>query len=218
MERQIKAVVFDMDGVLLDSETISLRTWNLAAQEFCIPGIESVAKKSMGMSDSDIIASLDEFFMREGFPVKGAHFLARTTELFSLLEEKEGLPLMPYARQAVDYMKSKYTVALASSTRKEAVCRQLKAAGLLEKFETITTGDMVKKSKPSPEIYLLACNSIGIRPEECVAIEDSPNGIRSACGAGLVPIMVPNGIVPVDEVEHLCWRVCGDLHDVMSIL
>ena len=138
-------------------------------------------------------------------------FLNRTTELFYMYEESQGIPLMPYAAQILSYLKPKYRLALASSTNGRAVERQLTNAGVIDFFETRTTGEMVEHSKPDPEIYLMACRSLGLEPEVCVAVEDSPNGIRSAAAAGLKVIMVPDKVRPTPELEKLCWKICPTL-------
>ncbi|MDD7610173.1 MAG: HAD family hydrolase [Spirochaetales bacterium] len=85
-------------------------------------------------------------------------------------------------------------------------------------FETRTTGEMVEHSKPNPEIYLMACKSIGMKPEECVAIEDSLNGIRSTYAAGLKPIMVIDKVQPTEEIRNMCEAVFDSLVEVKGIL
>ena len=123
---------------------------------------------------------------------------------------------MPFAKEILDYLKPKYRIAMASSTRKATVERQLKAVGVLDYFETLTCGDMVEHSKPNPEIYLMACNSLGLKPEECVAIEDSPNGIKSAFAANLHTIMIPDKIQPTEEIKKMCERILLSLEQIKS--
>ena len=94
----------------------------------------------------------------------------------------------------------------------------LRAAGVIDFFETRTTGEMVEHSKPNPEIYLMACKSIGMKPEECIAIEDSLNGIRSAHAAALYPIMVIDKVQPTDEIRRMCTAVFNSLEGLKEIL
>ena len=94
----------------------------------------------------------------------------------------------------------------------------LSSAGVIDFFETRTTGEMVEHSKPNPEIYLMACKSIGMKPEECVAIEDSLNGIRSAHAAGLHPIMVIDKVQPTEEIRGMCEAVFESLEEVKTVL
>lgn len=212
---QIKAVIFDMDGVLLDSETISWKTWEIAATEYKLTDIKKANSACMGANKNDTYAILRTFYGKD-FPAE--QFLARTSELFYQIEAKSGIPLMPYAKESLEYLSKKYILALASSTRKEAVFRQMKNAGLFDYFKTITTGDMVTHSKPDPEIYLIAAKSINVKPQEAVAIEDSPNGIKSAYNAGLCTIMVPDKIAPDSEIKQKSWKIISSLKEISNIL
>ena len=212
---ETKAIVFDMDGVLLDSETISDKTWAIAQDEMEVETNKDFINMCRGSNHNDTLQILRDVFGQE---FDADAFLKRASELFKMYEETEGIPLMPYARQILEYLKPKYRLALASSTRGEAVERQLKNAGIIDFFETRTTGEMVEHSKPNPEIYLMACRSLGLNPNECVAVEDSPNGIRSAAAAGLKVIMVPDKIKPTAEIEALCWKICLTLKNLEEFL
>lgn len=212
---EIKAVIFDMDGVLLDSESLSDKTWEQAAQEFKISLSTETLNKCRGRNRNDTTQILKDFY---GSDFPSLQFLERTSEHFFQMEQNGHLHLMPYAKECLEYLKSKYRLALASSTRKESVYRQLTNLGLFSYFETITTGDMVVHSKPEPEIYTIACKSINENPKNCVAIEDSPNGIKSAFGAGLKTVMVPDRIKPSAKIEQLCWKIIPSLNQIQTIL
>ena len=126
---------------------------------------------------------------------------------------------MPYAREILEYLTQRgYTLALASSTRTDTVTRELNQAGLFHFFKTVTCGDMVTHSKPDPEIYRKACDSIGISPDRCAAVEDSPNGILSAYAAGLSPVMVVDQIEPTQELLPKIHRVCRSLSELKDFL
>ena len=200
--QEIKAFIFDMDGVILDSETICDKAW-----------LEDVMKQCLGTNKNDTIQILKKNY---GADFDSEYFIQQTSDYFHQIEFSSGIPLMPFAKEILDYLKPKYRIALASSTRKATVERQLKAVGVLDYFETLTCGDMVEHSKPNPEIYLMACNLLGLKPEECVAIEDSPNGIKSAFAANLHTIMIPDKIQPTEEIKKMCERILLSLEQIKS--
>lgn len=211
----IQAVIFDMDGVILDSERICQRAWEVAAKEYELQGSEKIIKKCLGTNKADSIRIIKEEY---GQSFDSEAYLRRTSEVFHEIEENEGVPLKPYAEEILKYLQSKYRIALASSTRKETVERHLTEAGVINYFETITTGDMVKHSKPDPEIYLKACLSINVNPENCVAVEDSPNGLKSAKAAGITPIMVIDTVQPTEEIKSFCNYIFDTLNEIKIIL
>ena len=211
----IKAIIFDMDGVILDSETISDKTWKIAQDEMDLTTDKDFINMCRGSNRNDTLKILRDIF---GQDFDSEAFLNRASVLFKMYEETQGIPLMPYAKQILEYLKPKYRLALASSTNGEAVQRQLTNAEVIDFFETRTTGEMVEHSKPDPEIYLMACRSLGLEPEQCVAVEDSPNGIRSAAKAGLKVVMVPDKVKPTEEIEALCWKICPTLKSLEEFL
>jgi HAD superfamily hydrolase (TIGR01509 family) len=211
----IKAIIFDMDGVILDSETISDKTWMIAQDEMDLTTDKDFLNMCRGSNRNDTLKLLRDIF---GADFDSEAFLKRTSELFHMIEEQDGIPLLPYAKEILEYLKPKYRLALASSTNGPTVARQLTTAGVIDFFETRTTGEMVEHSKPDPEIYLMACRSLGLEPGECVAVEDSPNGIKSAAKAGLKVVMVPDKIAPTPELEALCWKICPTLKSLEEFL
>ena len=211
----IKAIIFDMDGVILDSESISDITWRKAAEEKGLTVNDEILNACRGSNKNDTIQTLKKYY---GSDFDSEAFLERTSILFHEIEEKDGIPLLPYAKEILAYLKTRYRLALASSTRGPTVERQLRAAGVIDFFETRTTGEMVEHSKPNPEIYLMACKSIGMNPEDCVAIEDSLNGIRSAYAAGLKPIMVIDKVQPTEEIKKMCCNIFNSLDGLKTVL
>jgi len=196
----MKAFIFDMDGILLDTESICWGTWRTVGEELGLDPVkmEEANFRCMGTNKTDSARILKEIF---GQDFDGAGALARSSELFHIIEERDGIPLMKGVKECLEYLKSKgYRICLASSTREVTVRRQLTRAGIIHYFETITTGDMVQHSKPDPEIYEMAVKSLGLTPSDCICVEDSYNGIRSGKGAGLTTIMVPDRVPPDSEI------------------
>lgn len=212
---EIIGIVFDMDGVLLDSESVSDITWEAAGKDFNIPMTMNILNSCRGSNRDDIIAILKKEFGRD-FNAKA--FLDKTGEYFWKIEEEKGIPLMPYTREILEYLEPKYKLALASSTKGESVTKHLTKTDLLRFFSKRITGDMVEHSKPNPEIYLRACDLLGLKPEQCVAVEDSFNGIKSAFSAGLKTIMVPDRVQPTEEIKSMCWHICNTLADLKDLL
>lgn len=108
--------------------------------------------------------------------------------------------------------------AVATSSRGEYALRNLTDAGIKEYFDGFAFGDMVSRAKPDPEIYLSACGAIETEAGRCMALEDSPNGIRSAHAAGMVPVMVPDLVSPDEELTRLTYKVVETLHEVPALL
>ncbi|MCM1272264.1 MAG: HAD family phosphatase [Clostridium sp.] len=210
------AVVFDMDGVIFDSEKKVVECWQVVAQKYDIEEIEKACSDCLGLNR----VATKEYFLRkygENFP-----YDEYKTEMSNLFHERYGngkIPLKQGSREILGSLKkSGKRVALATSTRTEIVVEELKAAGLYDFFDAIVCGDMVEKSKPAPDIFLKACQCLDIKPCDSFAIEDSYNGVRSAHGAGIRTIMVPD-LAPVnDEMRDIAETVLESLFDVMDYL
>lgn len=213
----IKAVVFDMDGVLLDTETISWETWDIAGAQFHLDPstIPNAKRKCMGANNNDTQRILKSIY---GDDFKSKEFLDRARELFYDIESSRGIPLMKGVLQALDYLKSRYVLALATSTREVQAHRQLISAGLIDYFSKTIYGNEVLHSKPDPFIYTAICKKVGIPPQNCVAIEDSPNGIKSAHASGMACIMVPDKVPPDDELRSLADAIIPSLLKIPTIL
>ena len=210
----MKAVVFDMDGVLFDTETLCQDSWMAIAEERGLPGMAEIFPQCIGLNANDskqvVLRAYGQDFAYE-------EFRQQASVWFWDYIEKNGLPVMPGVREILEWLKEhNWKVGLASSTRRSSVENHLEQAGLRDYFQTVVTGDMVEHSKPQPDIYLMACRELGVAPEEAFAIEDSPNGIRSAHAARMTPLMVPDMIAPDDEIKRLSRRLFDSLFDVVE--
>ena len=131
----------------------------------------------------------------------------------------EAVEKKPGIHELLEYLRSlKIKTGLASSTREEIVKKELSEGGLLSYFDEIVCGDMVKRSKPAPDIYLETCRRLLVKPEHCYGIEDSYNGIRALKSAGMHPLMVPDLAEPTKEMEMLSECILPSLYEVKEYL
>lgn len=212
----MKAIVFDMDGVLFDTETVCLEGWLAVAEKNNLPGMQEVFPKCIGLNNTDCQAVLMDAY---GADFDYAEFRRQASAEFWGYIERKGLPEKPGVHEILEWLKtSGYKVGLASSTKRSSVLSCLENAGITEYFEVIISGDMVEHSKPQPDIYLLACEKLGVEPMEAYAIEDAFNGIRSAYAAGMKPIMVPDMLAPDAEMQEKSVAILKDLGEVLTFL
>lgn len=212
----MKAVVFDMDGVLFDTELVCMKAWTAVADKWNMPRMEEIFPRCIGLNANDSREIVLEAY-GEAFDYPG--FRQETSAWFQEYIAGNGLPIKPGARQILEWLQgTEYRVGLASSTKSSSVLSHLKQAGFEEYFSVVVTGDMVEHSKPRPDIYLLACGKLGVSPGEACAIEDSPNGIRAAHAAGMYTIMVPDMIQPDMEIRDLSDKICENLEEVRQYM
>ena len=185
------SVIFDMDGIIFDSERACFECWKEAASVLGAAGIDEIYPRIIGTNASQtlsLVTGLYDPVIGEG---AGKKLQELSSEIFHRKYDDSVLPLKPGVTELLEYLKKEgIKTALASSTRAIQVKRELGNAGLLGYFDSVTGGDRVRISKPDPEIYLIACDSIGSLPSDTFAVEDSFNGIRSAHAAGMRPLMV----------------------------
>lgn len=212
----IKAVIFDMDGLLLDTEKLLIRFWVQAANEAGFPMTRENALSIRSLHRSFVIPYLKGLFGEEFDYVK---IRARRMELMSDYLSKNPLELKPGAVELLDFLNEKgLQTAIATATDMERTREYLRRAGILEKFDTLVSAAMVEQGKPKPDIYIYAAKQLGLLPKECVALEDSPNGVRSAAGAGCVTIMVPDLTQPDKELSEMIFAKANSLSDVVGII
>lgn len=170
----------------------------------------------IGRSGKDSKELFKEFY-EEKFSYH--EFMEKTSKKIKEEIDLNGLPIKKGVRELLIYLSAnQYKIGLASSTKYEGIIEHLTKAKLLEYFKVIIGGDLVEYSKPSPEIYVKACNELGVNPKEAYAIEDSHNGIRAAFGADMKVIMVPDLMEVTQEMEEKTIIICKDLLEVISFL
>ena len=213
---EIKAVIFDMDGLLLDSERIALSTFMDACREFGFDPDVEVYYRCIGGNDVRTKQILTEGYGEE-FPFDDINKLWHAT--YEEEAASRPFPLKPGAVDLLRALEAKHVrKAVVTSTWRESARRKLLNAGLLSFFEFIVGGDDINKSKPDPEIYLTACRRLEEDPQQCLALEDSDNGVLSAFAAGLRVIQVPDLLQPSPKVRGLGHRIVTSLEDVEKLL
>lgn len=212
----IRTIVFDMDGTLIDSEVMILDAWKEIASQNNIADIEQTLIKCIGITTKETKAVFRQIY-GDDFPYEMYSKMAST--LYRTKIEKNGIPVKPGVYELFDFLKENhYRIGLASSTRVDVVKSEMKSIGLLDAFDVIVGGDMVTHSKPHPEIFLKSCELLSTAPCDCYAVEDSPNGIRSAYHAGMKVLMVPDLLPPDAEIRQLLNKECKDLLEVRQTL
>lgn len=213
---QYQAVVFDMDGVIFDTERLVIEFWKEVAKKHNIPNIEHTCIQCLG---TNRVRTREIFLENYGADFPFDPYRAEVTELFDTHYKGVPLPTKPGVRELLSYLQEQdIKVGLASSTAQHLVRDEIGTAGLLPYFQTLVCGDMVEHSKPAPDIFLKACEILNADPTKSIAIEDSFNGIRSAHCAGMTPIMVPDQVQPTDEIRTLAFHVMPSLLDVLNWL
>ncbi|MEN5427730.1 HAD family phosphatase [Stenotrophomonas pennii] len=209
------AVIFDMDGLMIDSERVSIACWNEAALTLEIALPEGFFLHMVGLGERDCLQLLHKH-VDDGTRVDT--LLAHCHALYDA-RTRDGLPLRPGILELLELLKERGVPrAVATSTRQPRASRKLAASGLLDYFDAVVTSSDVQHPKPAPDIYLLAAQRLGIDPARCLALEDSPTGTRAALAAGMTVIQVPDLVHPDAGVRALGHRIVESLHDVRALL
>lgn len=212
----IKAVIFDMDGVIFDSERAVYNCWLELADKYKFKDIEMIYRRCIGVN-SAVTRQIFLDYYGEDFPFD--EYCAEFSKNYHARYDNGRLPMKPgIGELLIGLRENGYRIAIASSTRTGVVEKQIEDAGLREYFDVIVGGDMIEKSKPEPDIFLRAAELLGVTAEKVYVIEDSYNGIRAAFAGGMIPIMVPDMIEPDSEMEEKAKYIFKDLYGVKELL
>ena len=212
----IDTVIFDMDGTLIDTEKYYRLFWPKALAEFGYQMTDEQALSMRSLGRPFAPAHLKEMFGEEldYYAVRD-----RRKELMEVCLDKEGIELKPGAVELLTWLKEhNIRAAIATATDMERTSKYLAKLGLRQYFDEIISATMVKEGKPSPDIYLYACEQLGRKPPECIAVEDSPNGVLSAYRAGCKVVMVPDQTQPDEELRGKLFACVESLTEIENLI
>lgn len=215
-ESAIAAIVFDMDGLLLNTESLARRALRLAGSELGIDLPETFCALMIGVPVDGCHRLLLEHY---GDALSADDlFAASARHLHAQIDAGE-MHLKPNVQELLDLLDElRIPRAVATSSSREKAMHHLAHVGIRHRFDALLTRDDVSRGKPYPDLYLAAARALGIAPARCLALEDSYNGVRAASAAAMPVIMVPDLLAPTAEMHQLCRAVVHDLHDVIGLL
>lgn len=214
--RPIRGVLFDMDGLVLDSERLYTRFWMEAAQALGYPMTKEQALGLRSLGKVPAQAYLTACF---GPGIDYTQVRTKRIERMDAFVAEHGIAPKPGIFALLDYLEEKgIATAITSSSPMEYIIRHLTGNDLAHRFQKLCSGHEVPNGKPAPDIYLHGAKVLGLKPEECLALEDSPAGILSAYRAGCLPVMIPDQDEPDEKTLPLLYAKADSLADVISII
>lgn len=205
----VKGVLFDMDGVILDTEKLYTRFWREAAQAL---GYTMTQEMALGMRSLSHEVGERQLKAYLGEGVDYQQVRSKRIELMSDFINKNGVELKPGIHELLEFLKE-YGIktAVATSSPLDRTKEYLSQVGLVDAFDALVSGHMVEHGKPAPDIYLYAASKLGLAPEECMVLEDSPTGLLAGYRAGCIPVMVPDQDQPDEETKQKAYAVAENL-------
>lgn len=211
-----QAAVFDMDGLLLDSERVSYDTFAAACKDLGVEFKEQVYLKIIGTNAQQIKRILVDGY---GPELPYDELRALWLDKYHAITMHQALPVKEGVVELLEWLKSKaIPMAVATSSNRQVAQIKLTNAKLIDYFESLSTGCQVTHSKPHPEIFLKAASTLSVAPEHCLAFEDSDNGVRAAVSAGMHVYQIPDLIEPSEQLKSLGHRICGSLSEALNEL
>ncbi|MDR0448727.1 MAG: HAD family phosphatase, partial [Treponema sp.] len=210
-----EGVILDMDGLMLDTERLELQLYVEISAQMGWPTPETMLRKTIGISDEDA-----EVFYKNEY---GAAYPFRkiwdaVVEKEYKIAEKDGLPHKTGLLILLDRLKQlEIPMAVATSANRKRAQWKLERGGILDRFNAFAFGDEIERGKPSPDIFLLAAERLGVNPQGCVGFEDSPAGLAGLAAAGIHSVFIKDMAEPAQEILRTVWRRCADLEVAASL-
>ena len=213
----IKAVLFDMDGLMVDTESLATEAFIHSAKKQGYDMTKEETLLVLGFTTKSIYEFWENYFKNSdvsGKQLVDDHYKYIENILFTTGPRK-----MPYIEELLKYLKeSNYKVAVASSSNMNHIINNMEKTGLKKYIDEFASGAEVENGKPAPDVFLLAAERLGVKPEECLVLEDSKAGVLAGSSAGAKVIMVPDMFKPDEECKERTYRIVGNLGEVISIL
>jgi len=207
--------IFDMDGLMLDTERPYIPLWSLVGKSFGWDISPELVQRAVGINSRDVRAL---FLQEYGADFPHEAITAKLEELIKKEFEK-GVPHRPGLIVLLDHLASLgIPLAVATSTSRTKALWKLEKAGILDRFQALATGDEVANGKPAPDIFLLAAERLNQDPSRCIGFEDSPAGLRGLSAAGIRSIFVEDMVKPPEAVLATVWHTCADLSEAVHLI
>ncbi|MCQ1056843.1 HAD family phosphatase [Photobacterium sp. ZSDE20] len=209
-----QAAIFDMDGLLLDTERVCMRIFKEACEVQNLPFHEDIYLSIIGRNAAGI-----EAIFRKAYGDDLGRLHEEWRMRYNAVVKHQAIPVKEGVIELLEWLKAQGTpVAVATSTAHEVAKIKLELAGLTKYIDNLTTGCEVANGKPHPEIYQLAASRLNVEPESCLAFEDSNNGVRSAVAANMMTFQIPDLVEPCAEVRQFGHAIVPSLHEVLAKL
>ena len=210
-----QAVIFDMDGTLVDTERVSQTAWRRAAADLGLDVPDRIWNAYVGCSLPNARAIMNEHL---GDPALTDRLFAHQVELFFEIREQSLEPCDGAIEALRSLVEAGVTVALATSTIREHALPLMERFGMAPLFSSMTFGDQIEHAKPAPDIYLEAARRMALDPRSCAAVEDSVNGALAACAAGMATYLIPEWATPTSDLTERCAAVLGSLRELPAAI